>query len=489
MARHILLLFLLGFGGASVFGQPLKIYVHLDSSIHETLTGRLYIFSQPDTSKPVMDPDPFSPSPTFYRDVQDWKSGSTLVFEGKEPGYPISLANIQPGWYKFSAVMDVNTEERSNTRAPGNLYARKDARVEVVEGEEKEIHLYITNRFGERPFRETTSIKLANMRSELLSTFHNKPTFIKAAVILPESYFRDSSRSYPVVYIIPGWGGTHFDAQQKNATDRYGVGMGKEKIYVYLNPETQTPYGLHAFVDSRVNGPWGKALVREFRSWLATQYRITNNPLHHFVAGQSSGGYAALWLQMNYPESFGACWAVSPDPVDFSNFTGVNIYEKNANFFYDAQGKERAFFFIEEKAQATLKQFIQFENFMGDGGQMQSFEAEFGVPDKGGKPAQFFDRVTGKVNAKLVKKWKTYDLGKMLLNNKRSLQKHASKVHVFAGAEDNFLLQKAVEAFAEKARQAGIPLVAELVPKADHWSIWSKSFTERMQMELDSRLF
>ncbi len=125
---------------------------------------------------------------------------------------------------------------------------------------------------------------------------------------------------------------------------------------------------------------------------------------------------------------------------------------------------------------------------MGDGGQMQSFEAEFGVPDKNGKPAQLFDRVTGKVNAKLVKKWKEYDLAKMLLQKKRNLQPHASKIHVFAGAEDNFLLQKAVEAFAEKAKQAGIPLVAELIPNADHWSIWSKWFTERMQMELDSRL-
>jgi hypothetical protein len=250
-----------------------------------------------------MDPDPFSPSPTFYRDVQDWNSGSTLVFEGREPGYPVSLVNINPGWYKFSAVMDVNTEERSNTRAPGNLYARKDARVEVVKGEEKEIHLYITNRFGERPFRETASIKVANMRSEMLSTFHKKPTHIKAAVILPDSYFQDSNRVFPVVYIIPGWGGTHFDAQQKFATDRYGVGMGKEKIYVYLNPETQTPFGLHAFVDSRVNGHWGKSLVTEFRSWLGTQYRITSNSNHHFVVGQSSGGYAALWLQMNYPDA------------------------------------------------------------------------------------------------------------------------------------------------------------------------------------------
>jgi S-formylglutathione hydrolase FrmB len=120
---------------------------------------------------------------------------------------------------------------------------------------------------------------------------------------------------------------------------------------------------------------------------------------------------------------------------------------------------------------------------------MQSFEAEFGVPDKNGKPAQLFDRVTGKVNAKLVKKWKAYDLGKMLLQKKRNLQPYASKIHVFAGAADNFLLQKAVEAFAAKAKQAGIPFVVELIPKADHWSIWNKSFTERMQMELDSRLF
>lgn len=488
MARLSIILLFLVVIITGVSAQTLKIFVHLDSAIQDSLTGRLYIFSQPDTSKPVMDPDPFHPSPTFHQDLKDWKAGTVQVFEGKEAGYPGSLAQIKPGWYKFSAVMDVNTEERSNTMAPHNLYARRDAKVEIREGEKKEIHLYINSQFGERPFRETPTVKLAVMRSELLSRFHGRTVQVKGAVILPPSYYTDSTRRFPVVYIIPGWGGTHYDALQKFATDRYGVGMGKEKIYVYLNPETQTPFGLHAFVDSRVNGPWGKALVTEFRSWLATGYRITNNSAHHFVVGQSSGGYAALWLQMHYPDSFGACWAVSPDPVDFSNFTGVNIYEKNANIFYDAAGKERPFFFVEGKPLSTTKKFMQFEDFMGDGGQMQSFEAEFGVRDKDGKPARIFDRQTGKLNAKLVKKWEAYDLGKLLLKNKSNLIKNASKMHVFAGAEDNFLLQKSVEAFAAKARQAGIPLVAELIPGANHWTVWNKEFTERMQRELDSRL-
>lgn len=482
----ILLLLLTGF--TPVWAQSLKIYVHLDTSAREPLTGRLYVFSATDMSQSVQDPDPFSPAPTFYMDVKHWKGGSVQVLDSTVPAFPVKLNRLTAGAYKFAAILDIDTAERNNTTTPGNWYSR-DVQVDVKPGNAREVHLYLERRVPERLFRENDSVKQVVMKSRLLSAFHKKDIFIKTAVVLPHGYATSQQTQYPVVFVIPGWGGTHYDALTRGPEKRYGFRTGKDKIYVYLNPETQTPFGLHAFVDSRVNGPWGKALVEELIPYLTEQYRINADPATHFVMGQSSGGYGALWLQLNYPKAFNGCWAVSPDPVDFSNFTGVNIYDKNANMYYDAKNVIRPFFIVNDKAISSIKDFSQFENFLGDGGQMQSFEAEFGLPDEHRRPRLLFNRETGVIDTRIAQSWKQYDMALYLLNNYKRLEKDlAGKVHVYAGAEDNFFLDKAVLLFKEKAQKVNAAATVELIPAANHWSIWTEAFTNRVQQEMDARV-
>ncbi|WP_276483756.1 alpha/beta hydrolase-fold protein [Paraflavitalea pollutisoli] len=466
--------------------QAFKIYVHLDTAAHLAQTGRLYVFSVTDTAYGVQDPDPFRPTPSFYKDVRNWQPGTVQEIDGAARAYPIPFDQLKPGFYKFAAILDVDTIERNNTTTPGNWYSR-DVKVEVRAGNEAHIHL--ARQIPQRPFRERDSIKLVNFRSALLSKFHRSDRFIKAGVVLPASYSQDTNRRYPVVFIIPGWGGTHYDILGPQAAQRYGIGTGKDKIYVYLNPETQTRFGLHAFVDSRVNGPWGKALVEELIPHLTSQYRIDRDPLQHFVMGQSSGGYGALWLQLNYPKSFGGCWAVSPDPVDFSNFTGVDLYEPGANLYVDKTGAERPFFIVDGKPLGTLKKFVALEDFLGDGGQLQSFEAEFGVPDKQGRPQLMYNRATGAIDPKVVATWQAYDLGRFLLTHYKKLAKDLDqKVHVYAGADDNFFLDKAVLLFREKAARVNAAMAIELFPGANHWTIWNPAFTQRVQREIDQRI-
>jgi S-formylglutathione hydrolase FrmB len=273
--------------------------------------------------------------------------------------------------------------------------------------------------------------------------------------------------------------------------NRYGMGMGLEKIYVYLNPETSNPYGLHAFIDSRVNGPWGRALVEEFIPYLTGKYRIEKNKELHFVAGQSSGGYAALWLQLNYPKEFGGCWAVSPDPVDFSDFTSVNLYEKGGNFYYDQTNKIRPFFEMNGQYLGTIMGFSKFEDFLGNGGQLQSFEAVFGILDKKtGKPAQIFNRNTGIIDASIVEQWKPYDMSLFIENNYNKLKESISgKIHVYAGAQDNFFLNRSVRLFKQKVKKLNMfQATVEEIEGANHWTIWNEGFTKRVQQEIDKRI-
>lgn len=46
---------------------------------------------------------------------------------------------------------------------------------------------------------------------------------------------------------------------------------------------------------------------------------------------------------MNYPDCFGGAFAGSPDPVDFTEFIGTNIYKKGANMYYGKDGVEKRF--------------------------------------------------------------------------------------------------------------------------------------------------
>jgi len=462
------------------------IHIQIDSSVKKSLTGKLYLFLQSDTSKRVPNnPDPSQPM--FAWNIKNLQKEITLSFNKADNRLlPNGATTLKPGYYKLAGVIDIDFEERG-TFNPGNVYARKEVLLHVNEKGEGQASILFESVIAARKFRETELQKEVVLKSKLLSAFRKKDIFIKAGVRLPSSYTIDNKRHYPVVFVIPGWGGTHFDLGNNMTIQRYGMTQGKEKIYVYLNPETQSPFGLHAFVDSRVNGPWGKALVEELIPHLEQEFRIVKDASQRFVMGQSTGGYGSLWLQLHYPEAFGGCWAVSPDPVDFSSFIGIDLYAKNANVFFDQQGKAIGTFFMDGKPLMTTQQMSDLETFLGDGEQLQAFEAEFGVPDQQGRPRILHNRVTGKVDARVLKTWEPYDLGLFMQKNGQKLEPVLkNKVHVYAGDKDNFMLHEAVTAFGKKA--AGASAVAELIPGADHWSIWSAAFTARVQKEIDERI-
>ena len=137
----------------------------------------------------------------------------------------------------------------------------------------------------------------------------------------------------------------------------------------------------------------------------------------------------------------------------------------------------------------TIRNFAVFENFLGDGGQMQAFEAEFGLPANNHRPRELFDRETGKIDPVVAESWKQNDMGLYVLNNYKRLENDLKgKVHVYAGGDDNFYLNGAVLLFKQKAEKVHADIVAEIIPGANHWSIWSQDFTTRVQSEIDARI-
>jgi S-formylglutathione hydrolase FrmB len=483
MRKSLVLLFF-GLACLPSFAQ-VKFFVHLDSSATHPLTGRLIVSTTADTAKGFkngVDND----QPRFALNIKNWTNDQVIEVDDKAEALSIKPSQMKPGYYKVIGFMDANVERGGFN--PGNFYSTGEPVLQVQERGKGEIHIYLNREVKQRAFNESDSIKLMDMRSPLLSSFQKNNVFIKGAVILPAGYHLDTTKRYPVVFVIPGWGGTHYDALNKDRRGRYGMRTGIEKIFVYLNPETQTRWGLHAFVDSRVNGPWGKALVEEVIPYIRNNYRTTGSAAQTFVMGQSSGGYPSLWLPLHYPDAFGGGWAVSPDPVDFSDFVGINIYDKNANYFYQQNGELRGFFLKEGRYQSTVKREVGIEVFEDDGTQTQAFEAAFGRADATGRPYLLFNRQTGAINQEVVEDWKPYDMGLFLQHNWNRLSEKLSgkKLHVYAGANDNFHLDRSVAALKAKAAAVKADIVVEIIPDADHWSIWSKAFTDRIHKEMDA---
>ena len=472
------LLYLLCATGLSGYAQN-TINVTLSPDNKGPYSGRLVVYTVSDTTK-QFGRDNTDNEAAFAIDVKDWKSGETRVIDRKAFPYISTVDSLKSGYYKLVAILDTNNKERSRM-ATGNLYSKKEALLKIEKGKPANTALVLNASFPERKFQENDSVKEEVFQSPVLTKFRKE-----AGIILPSSYTAKPEKHYPVVFIIPGWSGTHFNALSKSYTSLYKGTTAEEKIYVFLNPESNTPFGLHAFVDSRVNGPWGEALVTEFIPYLTAKYRITKDPELHFITGQSSGGYGAIWLALHYPEHFGGCWATAPDPVDFTSFTGVNIY-KDKNFYTGDDGKERGFYKTGEAYQTTIRQAQQKELLEGDGGQQQSFEAEFGLMANNNKPKPLFDRKTGKIDKSVAKVWQDYDLAQYVVANWKKIKGQAAgKIKIYAGSKDNFGFNESVVAFAEKIKKADAAIYTEIIPEADHFNTRNPQLNQRIHDEMDA---
>src|SRR6516162_5643839 len=102
--------------------------------------------------------------------------------------------------------MDFDQGGQSFAAAEGNGYS---APVQFDLSSSTVPTLHIDRVYHERPFKETDHIKLVDIESKLLSSFHRRNIHMRAGVVLPKDFSLDTSKKYPVIYSIPGFGGSH----------------------------------------------------------------------------------------------------------------------------------------------------------------------------------------------------------------------------------------------------------------------------------------
>lgn len=443
----------------------------------EPFTGRVYVFSHP-AREPRLGLNWFRPSPFVSVDVANWQPDTWLTIKSpaadshvqhpKPHAFPQPLAEWDTAPLQLQAVARFNPWEREIGSGPGNGYSQSVAPA-APQQPANTIDFTIDQLVPQRTFVETNSRKQFVVRSQRLSDFHGRDVFLQAAVHLPFGYSQDVDRRYPVIFEIPGFGGTHHDELLNSQVPDPELG-GVKFIRVLLDPAC--PLGHHVFADSANNGPVGAALVHEFLPEFDRKYRTRAAAHARFLTGHSSGGWSSLWLQIAYPETFGGTWSTSPDPVDFRDFQQINLYRPGENMYVDADGSPRPLARIQGRPVAWYRDFDRMEQTLGHGGQLASFEAVFSPRAENGEPAPLWDRDTGEIDPQIAKAWEAYDIRLVLERNWDELgPKLAGKLHVIMGEEDTFYLEGATRLLRQSlARRTDEPIVT-MLPGYTHMNL------------------
>jgi len=441
------------------------------------LSGRLFVLFSRQQRSPIKGPNWFSPEPFAAMDVKQWKPGQTIKLPLEAMAYPKPLSQMDSGKYYVQAILRLNQDLAHYKNGPGNPYSIAQV-VKVDNDNKSSIELSLVLKVDPPPINLPPTAKIVSRRSVLLSKFHDRDITDRALVLLPPDYEDQPEKKYPVYYEITGFGPTIEDMLEHHQSSVVAAG-DEQFIHVFLTGQTQ--WGHHVYANSATNGPRGDALVKEMIPEIEKQFRVIAKPYARLLGGHSSGGWSSLWLQTQYPKFFGGVWSTSPDPVDFRDWQGTNLYQSNANLFTDASGDRRPLAIADGKPILWYNKFSKMDDVLERGGQLRSFEAVFSPRGDDGLPAKCWNRDTGEIDGAIVEHWKQYDISNHLQTNWAELKDDlAGKLHVFTGSEDTFLLTKAVGLLKQRLKDLGSDAQVEIIDGRTHFDMFSGGLGKRI---------
>lgn len=140
----------------------------------------------------------------------------------------------------------------------------------------------------------------ADMSFESAILGHN----VKYSIYLPKNYGTETDKSYPVVYLLHGYGDNNNSWNDEwlnvnsliRSLELNGLG---DMIYVF-------PYGYNTYWCNRYNGKYNlmDMIVDELIPYIDKTYRTVPDRNHRSVTGYSMGGFGAMALAERHPETF-----------------------------------------------------------------------------------------------------------------------------------------------------------------------------------------
>ena len=319
--------------------------------------------------------------------------------------------------------------------------------------------------------RPVAHLDLIQLRSEGLSAFAGHDVNMKALVWTPPSF--DPDDAPPALYQIHGFGGSAQKAADRFMTDsnEAPANVTDRPMVVFLDATHN--YGHHVFADSPSMGPWATALTQELIPAIDRRYGTPDAARGHYITGHSSGGWSSLWLMIRYPDLFGGVWSTAPDPVDFRDFVGVDIYTFD-NAYRTPAGATVQLEYSNGVPMRSLRSFVDGEVALNPvGGQFYSFDAVFSQLGPDGLAVPLFDRETGAIDRAVAESWRRWDISWLLQTQwSRRGPQLDGKLHLFVGTNDTYGLQRPLRLLVDTLSSNGGDAEVLFVEGRDHSNLY-----------------
>ena len=497
------------------------------------LDGRLLLILSTDSSAEPRNQisDIYETQLIIGRDVEAWAPGRVAVLDASAEGFPLaSLRDVPMGRYRVQALLNrYETYHRADghvvklppdrgegqqwNRKPGNLYSTPQW-ITIDPRRRNLIRIVLDQEIPAIPDPpDTKYVRHIRIQSKLLSDFWGRPMFLGAHVLLPQGFDEHPQARYPIVIDhghfpddLGGWRETPPDPnlapdssvrfhlggynriQQQAAWQFYqdwtGPGFPRVLLVEIQHP---TPYYDDSYaVNSANNGPYGDAIMRELVPEIERRFRGIGQGWARFTYGGSTGGWEAMAVQMFYPDDFNGAFVACPDPIDFRQYTLVNIYADSNAYWFPSQwkpvprGGHRDYL---GNISVTIGQMNQLERVIAShgrsGGQWDIWQAVYSPVGADGYPQPIWDKRTGAIDHAVAAYWRDhYDLGAILRRDWATLgPKLRGKLHIYVGEADNYYLTDAVYLVEDFLKHADPPADAEVDYESRAEHCWNGDHT------------
>jgi Putative esterase len=435
----------------------------------ESITGRVFLaFAPDDEREPRLQVGRYG-VPFFGVDVEGLKPGESAIIDETTLGYPPEhLSSLPEGTYFIQAVISKYTRfERSDghvvwmhmdqwegqnwRRSPGNLVSDV---IQVSIGPESTGVTQISADHVIPPIElipDTRWVKRIKIQSQKLTAFWGHPIYIGATVLLPKDYDSHPDVQYPTVYQQG-----HFSSrpplrfQEGNSFYEAWVSTDFPR-FIAVTIQHPSPYFDDSYaVNSVNNGPYGDAIHEELIPELERQFRMIPESWARVLTGGSTGGWESFALQVFYPDFYGGTWSYAPDPLDFRNVEGIDIYDDKNAFYKEYDWHKTPTTNTRDNVTGAVRLTSAQRNRMElvngtkgrSGQQLDVWSSVFGPVGEDGYFKPLFDKATGVIDPGVAGYWKeNYDMRYILQRDWKTLgPKLVGKLNIIVGHMDNFLL-------------------------------------------------
>ena len=446
---------------AMASAQRIEVTVPATASLHGHL---VLVFAKSDKEEPRMQmSEDFRSAQGFGVDVDELAPGKAIVVDAETFGYPRrSLRDIDAGDYFVQAVFNRyelfhlasgknvwlppdKGEGQKWYEKPGNAYnapqkihfdghatikLNLDKVIPAIEGTDLDPEVIAQKQPAAK------WLKYMRFRSEKLSKFWGRDTYLGAWILLPDGFEEHPDAKYPLVvyqdHYHAGIGPVPFVTSMldaKSGRDQSGYRFfqdwtsGRLPRVIMIYVQNANPYYDDSYaVDSANVGPYGSAINDELIPEIERKYRGIGQGWARATFGGSTGGWEALATQVFYPDNYNGAFVGCPDPVDFHAYQNINLYDE-ANAFV-LKGDFAAIPTAADRRPdgtviATTEGEFAYEYVLGTHGrsteQWNIWQAVFSPAGGDGYPAEVLDSKTGVIDKAVAAYWKEhYDLAAIL---------------------------------------------------------------------------